>query len=193
MHRVSSPSSIYSPTRTLFNSVQKPQLGAIRFQSCLSDYTELSASTLIPVKNPQLGAPANQVWEPTAPSWPLAPSFSLPRRGYKLAFQEMIRNPHPNREMDRNPYWSLDEISLTVIVKIRQNTEYFHQTTNQCPNCGANCWEATFQSFSADAPAPLWHSPHKPLSMITGKLTSGPKPSPGARKELLQQLKRELN
>jgi hypothetical protein len=136
------PPVYMAPVRTFFNSVQKPQLGAIRFQSCLSDYTELSASTLIPVKNPQLGAPANQVWEPIAPSWPLAPSFSLPRRGYKLAFQEMIRNPHPNREMDRNPYWSLDEISLTVIVKIRQNTEYFHQTTNQCPNCGANCWEA---------------------------------------------------
>ena len=38
----------------------------------------------------------------------------------------MIRNPNPNRELDREPYWNLDEISLTVIVRIRQNVEYFH-------------------------------------------------------------------
>jgi len=56
--------------------------------------------------------------------------------------QAMIRNPHPNRELDRDPYWSLDDVSLTVIVKIRQNTEYFHQTTDLCPNSAANCWEA---------------------------------------------------
>jgi hypothetical protein len=29
-------------------------------------------------------------------------------------FQTMIRNPHPNRELDRDPYWSLDEVPLTV-------------------------------------------------------------------------------
>jgi hypothetical protein len=80
MHRVPTPSSIYTPARTLFNLVQKPHLGAIRFQSCLSDYTELSASTLIPVKNLQLGALANQVWEPIAPSWPSCTEF-LPSQG----------------------------------------------------------------------------------------------------------------
>src|SRR5262249_62254857 len=54
----------------------------------------------------------------------------------------MIRNPHPNRELDRDPYWSLDEVPLMVIVRIRQNVEYFHQAAIRCPKCGANCWEA---------------------------------------------------
>ena len=105
----------------------------------------------------------------------------------------MIRNQHPDREMDRNPYWSLDEVSLMVIVKIRQNTEYFHQTTNQCPNCGANCWEAEQPPivFRGCACATMAFPPQTPLhdhweANLWAKTVSG------ARKELLQQLKREL-
>jgi hypothetical protein len=54
----------------------------------------------------------------------------------------MNRNPSPNHELDHDPYWDLDEGTLTVIVKIRLNSEYFHQTADRCPKCEANCWEA---------------------------------------------------
>ena len=100
VHRVSTPSSIYSPTRTLFNSVQKPQLGAIRLQSGFGGCTELSAFTLIPIENPnsvqwriKSGGQSHRVG-------PLHRVFPLSRRGYMS--QAMIRNPHPNRELDRD-------------------------------------------------------------------------------------------
>jgi hypothetical protein len=54
----------------------------------------------------------------------------------------MNRKAHPNRELDRDPYWNLDEPFLMVIVKIRLNSGYFHQSADRCPKCGANCWEA---------------------------------------------------
>ena len=54
----------------------------------------------------------------------------------------MIRNPNPNRELDRDPYWSFNEEALLDIIKVRQGAQYFHQSKDQCPNCGANCWEA---------------------------------------------------
>jgi hypothetical protein len=87
----------------------------------------------------------------------------------------MIRNPHPSRELDRDTYWSLDEVSLMVIVKIRQNARVLSPDTDQCPNRGANCWEAEQPPivFRECACATMAF----PLSMITGKLTSGPTPS----------------
>jgi len=88
--------------------------------------------------------------------------------------QAMIRNPHPNRELDRDPYWSLDEVPLMVIVRIRQNVEYFHQAADRCPKCGANCWEAEQpQSYSAAAPAPPWRSRQLNLCTIAGLQTYG--------------------
>ena len=59
MHQLRDPLEYTHPTPTPFNSVQKPQLGAIRLQNGLAGFTELSASTVIPVENLQLGAPAN--------------------------------------------------------------------------------------------------------------------------------------
>lgn len=54
----------------------------------------------------------------------------------------MTRDPKPNRELDRDPYWSFDEVALTAVIRIRQGAQYFHQSDNQCPNCGYRCWEA---------------------------------------------------
>jgi len=54
----------------------------------------------------------------------------------------VTRNPTPNRELDRDPYWSFDETALLAVVKIRQDAQYFHQSDNRCPNCGCRCWEA---------------------------------------------------
>ena len=77
----------------------------------------------------------------------------------------MNRNPTPNRELDRDPYWNLDEVSLMVIVRIRQNVEYFHQTTDRCPKCGANCWEAEQPPivFRGCACATMAFPPNEPL------------------------------
>ena len=86
----------------------------------------------------------------------------------------MIRNPYPNRELDREPYWNLDEISLTVIVRIRQNVEHFHQTADRCPKCGAKCWEAEqTRSSSAAAPVLLWLSLQMNRCTIVGFHTYG--------------------
>ena len=105
----------------------------------------------------------------------------------------MIRTPNPNRELDRDPYWNFDEAALTPIVRIRQRAEYFQQTIDQCPNCGANCWEAEQPPivFRGCACATMAFPPQTPLhdhweANLWAKTVSE------ARKELPQQLKREL-
>ena len=105
----------------------------------------------------------------------------------------MIRNPNPNRELDRDPYWSFNEEALLDIIKIRQGAQYFHQSKDQCSNCGANCWEAEEPPivFRGCACATMAFPPGVPLHdhwspSLWAKTVSE------ARKELLGQLKREL-
>src|SRR5262245_14981686 len=106
----------------------------------------------------------------------------------------MIRNPNPNRELDRDPYWRFDEASLIPVVKIRQQAEYFHQTINRCPNCGANCWEAEQPPivFRGCACATMAFAPDTPLHN-NWEPTLWAKTVSEARKALLQQFKRELS
>ena len=105
----------------------------------------------------------------------------------------MKRNPKPNRELDRDPYWSFDEGALRDLVKIRQEAQYFHQSKDRCPNCGANCWEAEQPPivFRGCACAMMAFPPGTPLhahweASLWANTVSD------ARKELLRQLKREL-
>jgi hypothetical protein len=105
----------------------------------------------------------------------------------------MTRNPNPNRELDPDPYWYFNEQALTDIVKIRSLAQYFHQSSNQCPNCGANCWEAEEPPmvFRGCACALMAFPPGVPLhdyweSNLWGTTVAH------ARKAVLKQLKREL-
>jgi hypothetical protein len=106
----------------------------------------------------------------------------------------MNRKAHPNHELDRNPYWDLDEGSLSVIVKIRLNSDYFHQSADRCPKCDANCWEAEQPPivFRGCACATMAFPPHVPLherwepDLWVEAVTQ-------ARHELSVQLQRELS
>ena len=105
----------------------------------------------------------------------------------------MIRNPNPNRELDPDPYWYFNEQALTDIVKIRVGAQYFHQSNNTCPNCGANCWEAEEPPmvFRGCACATMAFPPGVPLhdrweSNLWGATVAH------ARKAVLIELRREL-
>src|SRR6516162_9013469 len=105
----------------------------------------------------------------------------------------MIRNPNPNRELDPDPYWYFNEQALADIVKISSLAQYFHQSNNSCPNCGANCWEAEERPivFRGCACAMMAFPPGAPLHDHWEESLWGITVAK-ARKAVLQQLNREL-
>jgi len=105
----------------------------------------------------------------------------------------MIRNPNPNRELDPDPYWYFNEQALADIVKISSLAQYFHQSNNSCPNCGANCWEAEEPPivFRGCACAMMAFPPGAPLHDHWEESLWGITVAK-ARKAVLQQLNREL-
>lgn len=105
----------------------------------------------------------------------------------------MIRNPNPNRQLDPDPYWFFNEQALTDIVKIRQCVQYFHQSDDTCPNCGARCWEAEEPPivFRGCACAMMAFPPGAPLHDFWEESLWGDTAA-HARKTVLQQLNRDL-
>jgi hypothetical protein len=105
----------------------------------------------------------------------------------------MIRNPNPNRELDPDPYLYFNEQALTDIVKIRSFAQYFHQSSDPCPNCGANCWEAEEPPivFRGCACAMMAFPPGTPLHDHWESTLWGTNVAK-ARKAVLQQLNRDL-